>query len=69
MSQKIVALLFLILSTTEASFSQQVINPQEAFPVEIAYQNNVLQVSHQIKEGYYLYRDKISYETRDKGSY
>ena len=42
-------------------FAQQVLKPQDAFPVEVAYQNNVIQISHQIKDGYYLYKDKISY--------
>ena len=45
--------------------TQQVLKPQEAFPIEVAFQNDVLQISHRIKDGYYLYRDKISYETQD----
>ena len=45
--------------------TQQVLKPQEAFPVEVAFQNDVLQISHRIKDVYYLYRDKISYETLD----
>ena len=46
-------------------FAQQVLKPQDAFPVEVAYQNNVIQISHQIKDGYYLYKDKISYSSLD----
>ena len=46
--------------------TQQVLKPQEAFPVEVAFQNDVLQISHRIKDDYYLYRDKLSYETLDK---
>ena len=59
---------YFLLTLSFVSFNllaQQVLKPQEAFPVEVAFQNNVLQVSHQIKEGYYLYRDKISYESQD----
>lgn len=41
--------------------AQQVLKPQEAFPVSISYQNNVLQITHEIQKGYYLYRGKISY--------
>jgi thiol:disulfide interchange protein len=46
-------------------FAQQVLKPQDAFPIEVAYQNNVIQISHQIKDGYYLYKDKISYSSLD----
>ena len=42
-------------------FSQQVLKPQEAFPIEIFMQNDVIQINHRIEDGYYLYKDKISY--------
>ena len=56
---KIAFLVMLILPVT--LLAQQVLKPQEAFPVSISYQNNVLQITHEIQKGYYLYRDKISY--------
>ena len=69
LGQKLISIRgYFLLTLSFVSFNllaQQVLKPQEAFPVEVAFQNNVLQVSHQIKEGYYLYRDKISYESRD----
>ncbi len=69
LSKKLISIRgYFLLTLSFVSFNllaQQVLKPQEAFPVEVAFQNNVLQVSHQIKEGYYLYRDKISYESRD----
>jgi len=55
--------------STQSQFNtsdQKILKPQEAFPVEVAFQNDVLQISHRIKDGHYLYRDKISYETQDK---
>ena len=42
-------------------FSQQVLKPQEAFQIEIFMQNDVIQINHRIEDGYYLYKDKISY--------
>ena len=39
-------------------FSQQVLKPQEAFPIEIFMQNNVIQINHRIEDGYYLYKIK-----------
>ena len=69
LGQKLISIRgYFLLTLSFVSFNllaQQVLKPQEAFPVEVAFQNNVLQVSHQIKEGYYLYRDKISYESQD----
>jgi len=69
LSKKLISIRgYFLLTLSFVSFNllaQQVLKPQEAFPVEVAFQNNVLQVSHQIKEGYYLYRDKISYESQD----
>jgi len=56
---KITILIILILPVT--LLAQQVLKPQEAFPVSISYQNNVLQITHEIQKGYYLYKDKISY--------
>ena len=50
---------FIMLSSD--LFSQQVLKPQEAFPIEIFMQNDVIQINHRIEDGYYLYKDKISY--------
>ena len=52
---------FVILSSN--LFSQQVLKPQEAFPIDIFMQNDVIQINHRIEEGYYLYKDKISYKS------
>jgi len=69
LSKKLISIRgYFLLTLSFVSFNllaQQVLKPQEAFPVEVAFQNNVLQVSHKIKDGYYLYRDKISYESQD----
>tara|TARA_Y100001970_G_scaffold190608_1_gene231785 strand:+ start:37 stop:1767 length:1731 start_codon:yes stop_codon:yes gene_type:complete len=52
---------FVMLSSN--LFSQQVLKPQEAFPIEIFIQNDVIQINHRIEDGYYLYKDKISYKS------
>ena len=52
---------FLVLSSN--LFSQQVLKPQEAFPIDIFMQNDVIQINHRIEDGYYLYKDKISYKS------
>ena len=61
-----VSFLLLLSFLSFNASTQQVLKPQEAFPVEVAFQNDVLQISHRIEDGYYLYRDKISYQTQDK---
>ena len=48
-------------------FAQQVLKPQEAFPVEAFVQNDVIQVNHRIEDGYYLYKNKISYRSIQDG--
>ena len=48
-------------------FSQQVLKPQEAFPIEAFVQNDVIQVNHRIEDGYYLYKDKINYGSTQDG--
>ena len=48
-------------------FSQQVLKPQEAFPIEAFVQNDVIQVNHRIEDGYYLYKDKINYGSNQDG--
>lgn len=63
--KKITSLLFLFFIIPGVLESETVLKPQEAFPVKVAYQNNVLQITHQINDGYYLYRDKISYRIMD----
>ena len=60
---KIAFLIMLILPGM--LLAQQVLKPQEAFPVSISYQNNVLKIAHEIQKGYYLYKDKISYRSLD----
>ncbi len=52
---------FVVLSSN--LFSQQVLKPQEAFPIDIFMQNDVIQINHRIEDGYYLYKDKISYKS------
>ena len=56
---------FLMVSTS--LFSQQVLKPQEAFPIEAFVQNDVIQVNHRIEDGYYLYKDKINYGSNQDG--
>ena len=41
--------------------AQQVLKPEQAFPVTVSYQADNIVISHEIKQGYYLYKDKISY--------
>ena len=57
----VLATAFLMLSSN--LFSQQVLKPQEAFPIDVFIQNDVIQINHRIEEGYYLYKDKISYKS------
>ena len=54
-------LLVIVFLATSHAFSQQVLKPQEAFPIEVFIQNDVIQVNHRIENGYYLYKDKINY--------
>ena len=46
--------------------AQQVLKPKEAFPIEVYIQNDVIQINHQIENGYYLYKDKIGYRSLDE---
>jgi len=63
-------LLLIVFLTTSLAFSQQVLKPQEAFPIEIFMQNDVIQVNHRIEDGYYLYKNKINYgSTQDRVSF
>ena len=62
MLTRTIKIIFLVISIVPLTLlGQQVLKPQEAFPVSISYQNNVLQITHEIQTGYYLYKDKISY--------
>ena len=55
------------LMVSASLFSQQVLKPQEAFPIEAFVQNDVIQVNHRIEDGYYLYKDKINYGSTQDG--
>ena len=55
------------LMVSASLFSQQVLKPQEAFPIEAFVQNDVIQVNHRIENGYYLYKDKINYGSTQDG--
>ena len=46
---------------TSLVLAQQVLKPEQAFPVTVSYQTDNIVISHEIKQGYYLYKDKISY--------
>jgi len=61
-----VLLFCLLLSFTAFTFAQKVLKPEEAFPVEVTYKDQRLQISHEIRTGYYLYKDKISYDSNNK---
>ena len=61
-----VLLFCLLLSFTAFTFAQKVLKPEEAFPVEVTYHDQKLQISHEIRTGYYLYKDKISYGSKEK---
>ncbi|HJL80226.1 MAG TPA: protein-disulfide reductase DsbD family protein, partial [Gammaproteobacteria bacterium] len=52
-----------LIMASASLFAQQVLKPQEAFPVEAFVQNDVIQVNHRIEDGYYLYKNKISYRS------
>ncbi|MBT5214889.1 MAG: hypothetical protein HOL60_10005, partial [Pelagibacteraceae bacterium] len=61
---KITKIIILCIVVSSLSLvAQEILKPQEAFPVSISYQNNVLQITHEIQDGYYLYKDKISYSS------
>ena len=55
------------LMVSASLFSQQVLKPQEAFPIEAFVQNDVIQVNHRIEDGYYLYKDRINYGSTQDG--
>jgi len=61
-----VLLLCFLLSFTAFTSAQKVLKPEEAFPVEVTYHDQKLQISHEIRTGYYLYKDKISYKSKEK---
>jgi len=61
-----VLLFCFLLSFTAFTFAQKVLKPEEAFPVEVTYHDQKLQISHEIRTGYYLYKDKLSYKSKEK---
>ena len=61
-----ILLFSLLLFFTALTFAQKVLKPEEAFPVEVIYKDQRLQISHEITVGYYLYKDKISYDSIDQ---
>ena len=56
-------LLVMLSLISSLSFSQEVLKPKDAFQIEAFIQNDVIQINHRIEDGYYLYKDKISYES------
>jgi len=54
-------LLAFVFCFTSPALAQQVLKPEQAFPVTVSYQADNIMISHEIKQGYYLYKDKISY--------
>ena len=54
-------LLAFVLTFAPLALAQQVLKPEQAFPVTVSYQAKNIVISHEIKQGYYLYKDKISY--------
>ena len=59
-------LLVLFTLISSLSISQEVLKPKEAFMIEAFMQNSVIQINHRIEDGYYLYKDKISYKSIQK---
>ena len=59
-------LLVSVLNLASPLLAQQVLKPEQAFPVSISYEEDNILVSHDVKEGYYLYKDKISYASTNE---
>ena len=59
-------LLAFILTFAPLVLAQQVLKPEQAFPVTVSYQAENVVISHEIKQGYYLYKDKISYASTNQ---
>ena len=59
-------LLVSVLNLASPLLAQQVLKPEQAFPVSISYEEDNILVSHDVKEGYYLYKDKISYASTNQ---
>jgi len=61
-----ILLLASLLNLVSPLLGQQVLKPEQAFPVSVSYEADSIVVSHDIKEGYYLYKDKISYASTNE---
>ena len=59
-------LLVFVLAFAPLALAQQVLKPEQAFPVTVSYQTENIVISHEIKQGYYLYKDKISYASTNQ---
>ena len=59
-------LLVFVLTFAPLALAQQVLKPEQAFPVTVSYQADNIVISHAIKQGYYLYKDKISYASTNQ---
>ena len=59
-------LLAFVLTFAPLALAQQVLKPEQAFPVTVSYQADNIVISHEIKQGYYLYKDKISYASTNQ---
>ena len=59
-------LLASVLNLVSPLLAQQVLKPEQAFPVSISYEADSILISHDVQEGYYLYKDKISYASTNE---
>ncbi|MBM22902.1 MAG: hypothetical protein CMD78_01380 [Gammaproteobacteria bacterium] len=61
-----ILLLASVLNLVSPLLAQQVLKPEQAFPVSVSYQAGSILISHDVQEGYYLYKDKISYASTNQ---
>ena len=59
-------LLASVLNLVSPLLAQQVLKPEQAFPVSVSYEAGSILISHDVQEGYYLYKDKISYASTNE---
>jgi len=59
-------LLASVLNLVSPLLAQQVLKPEQAFPVSVSYEAGSILISHDVQEGYYLYKDKISYTSTNE---
>jgi len=59
-------LLASVLNLVSPLLAQQVLKPEQAFPVSVSYEAGSILISHDVQKGYYLYKDKISYASTNE---